>query len=190
MTSPKPSFADPKAERQQPGPPANVTTAGEDQARLSIHPFAEIFPLADGPQMHQLRDDLKENGLREPITTWIDPAGKNWLLDGRRRETCCIALNIPLRYYEFHGSEQDALAYVISKNLTRRHLTLEERAFIAAKLATMTIGRNKPTNTAPAVFISQAQAAEKMNVSVDTVQRAKEVATKGVPELVDAAKLA
>lgn len=65
-------------------------------------------------------------------------------------------------------------------NLHRRHLSASQRAMVAAKLATLPKGANQHASIeAP----SQADAADLLNVSRPSVQRAREVRDRGVPEL-------
>jgi hypothetical protein len=151
------------------------------------HPFAEIFPLADGPQMWDLREDIKANGLREAIWLW-----NGYVVDGRRRQVCCLALGVEPRYREFVGTHEEVLKFVISMNLHRRHLSDTERAIVAAKIAALPRGSNqylgKGSNSpdggpSPEKVISRSEAAEVMNVSERAVDRAKKVLTQGTPEL-------
>lgn len=93
----------------------------------------------------------------------------------------------------------DALAFVISRNLHRRHLTDAQRALIAADLATLGRGRPRQPATgenppiggiiapapAPAPAMTTASAAEALGVPERTVERARMVREQGVPELVD-----
>lgn len=87
----------------------------------------------------------------------------------------------------YEGS--DAAAFVISLNLHRRHLTESQRAAVAAKLANLKAGDNQHT-TAPANLpdhaVSQAQAAEMLNVSERSVRAAVKVLHDGDEELVHA----
>lgn len=57
---------------------------------LKIHPEAEIFPLMDGKSIDELAEDIKVNGMKEPVV--ID---KNWLVvDGRNRLLACQRINV------------------------------------------------------------------------------------------------
>ena len=94
------------------------------------HPCAELFPLHDGKPLWELRDDIKENGQIEDIVLY-----RGMVLDGRRRQCCLIMLGMLPRYKQFEGSDDEALKFVISKNLKRRHLGEAERAMIAAAIA-------------------------------------------------------
>jgi ParB-like chromosome segregation protein Spo0J len=89
---------------------------------LAFHPFANRFPLMLGGEFNEFVADIKANGLREPITLY---QGKP--LDGRNRYRACLRLKIEPRFEEFKGDDAAAIAFVISKNICRRHLKPKER---------------------------------------------------------------
>ena len=131
----------------------------------------------EGVDFEAFIEDIRANGLREPIVTF-----EAAILDGRNRERACVRLGIPRRYEPYDGP--DALAFVISRNCRRRHLTTIQRAEIAVKLATMRQGERtdrQPSENLPKV--SQGQAAATMNVSERTMRSMKVVKEKGSPEL-------
>ena len=81
------------------------------------------------PEEYQaLREDIKANGLLEPIKTW---QGK--IIDGRSRFQACKELGITPRFQEWDG-KGSLLQYVVSLNLHRRHLTASQKAAVAAGL--------------------------------------------------------
>jgi len=78
----------------------------------------------------------------------------------------------------------DPVAFVLSINLHRRHLTESQRSSVAAKLANMRQGERtdlEPSANLPKV--SQADAAGMLNVSERSVTTAKKVLDHGSPEL-------
>jgi hypothetical protein len=82
------------------------------------------------------------------------------------------------------GSAEHAVsAPFVGSASANRPLNESQRAMVAAKLATLPRGANQHASTdAP----SQAAAAELLNVSRPSVQRAREVLARGTPELVEA----
>lgn len=92
-----------------------------------IHPAAEIFPLMTGDQFQGLVEDIRENGLLEPIILF---EGK--ILDGRNRLRACEEAGIEPHFTEVIGV--DPTNFVISRNLHRRHLTVGQRCAIALDL--------------------------------------------------------
>lgn len=194
---------------------------------LPFHPLANIFPLIEGPDFDALVEDIRVNGLHDPIVLL---GGK--ILDGRNRYRALVRLfetgevlgnwdfdsgkALPIVrivpgeedddyvFVAFDQANCDPLAYVLSKNLTRRHLNESQRAMVAAKLATLSQGRpaEKPANLPvliegdgggvqdanlhlepQAAGLAQADAAKTLNVSERSVRTAKTVLAHGAPEL-------
>ncbi len=61
------------------------------------------------------------------------------VLDGRNSWRACLVADIEPRFRRWDG-KGSALAFVISRNLHRRHLTESQRAMVAARIATMRQG--------------------------------------------------
>lgn len=93
--------------------------------RVPFHPVADIFPMMDESEYAGLVADIKANGLREPI--WLH-SGK--IIDGRNRYRACCDLNIEPTFRTWDG-EGSLVAFVVSLNLHRRHLTASQRAIVA-----------------------------------------------------------
>jgi N6-adenosine-specific RNA methylase IME4 len=138
-----------------------------------FHPIADLFPM-DGEQLAALVDDIRANGLRDPIVEF-----EGLILDGRNRYEACYQSECEPRFQPFEGD--DPIAFVLSKNLHRRHLNESQRAMIMARMATLRPGW-PPTN--PPRGGVQAEVAKALNIGVRTGQRAKVVLERGVPELV------
>lgn len=177
----------------------NVQTEVCPPEPVTFHPLANIFPWLEGAANDALREDIRQNGVREPIV-FLDGA----ILDGRNRYMAARDLGIAYPRREF-GSDPldgtDPLAFVISLNLTRRHLSESQRASVAAKLANMRPGDNQ--HSAPANLpdlpglslserakaqppVSQADAARMLNVSERSVRSAQRVQESAPPEVVRA----
>lgn len=91
------------------------------------HPLSEMFPPISQEDFIKLVADIKANGLLQPIVLY---QGK--ILDGNNRYRACSLAGIEPRVEEFKSS--DAQAYVVSVNIHRRHLSLDQRRDIIAKL--------------------------------------------------------
>jgi N6-adenosine-specific RNA methylase IME4 len=151
---------------------------------LEFDPRADLFPLIEGAEFAALVADVKANGVRDPI--WMF---EGRILDGRNRYRAAVAAGIQLpvdRFLDFQSDlHGDPLGFVISKNLTRRHLNESQRAMVAAKIANLEQGR--PADEKPANLpVSQPAAAVMLNVSERSVRSAKAVQEKGTPSLVHA----
>jgi N6-adenosine-specific RNA methylase IME4 len=164
-------------------------------SELSPHPYAALFPLIDGAAFDELVADVGENGLRERIVL-LD----GQILDGRNRFRAAVAaglfeaapgrraLKLWFRDYD-REIEGDPLAFVLSHNLHRRHLTTSQRAMIGAEIAGLKRGRPSGAGENPSIDgFSIAQAAERLSVGESSIERARVVREHGVPELVDSVR--
>lgn len=142
-------------------------------------------------ELEQLVTDLEKNGLQDKI---VLHEGK--VLDGRNR---ILALGRCLHDEDFiqwrdvyEYADDNVLAWVVSKNLHRRHLTTSQRAAIAAELVNAFAEEAKQRQgtrtdikaSLPESSKAQAreQAAKVMHVSPRIVSDAKKVAASS-PEL-------
>ncbi|MGB4258336.1 MAG: DNA methyltransferase [Phycisphaerae bacterium] len=102
--------------------------AGEKQS----HPVADIFPMMTAEEFAGLVEDIKANGLKEPI--WLHPDGR--IIDGRNRYKACIEAGVEPSFRTWDG-EGSLVRFVVSLNLHRRHLNSSQRAIIGAKMLPM-----------------------------------------------------
>lgn len=106
---------------------------------VKFHPASNIFPPIPKDELELLAEDIKTNGLEEPITLYH---GK--ILDGRARYQACQMSKIDPVFVEWEpkkphmtikgGKGYFPHTYVITKNLFRRHLTSQQRAVLSLKL--------------------------------------------------------
>jgi ParB-like chromosome segregation protein Spo0J len=134
------------------GKPAEDQTAQGDsdssepkgwRAHFAIHPAATLFPPLSDTELRDLAADIETNGLHEPVAIVHDCAAQRWLiLDGRNRLAALELLgrttcpNTPGNdiYQSVGGDDFDPYAYVLSKNIHRRHLTADQRRELIAKI--------------------------------------------------------
>ncbi|MBN8740705.1 MAG: hypothetical protein BGP24_14760 [Lysobacterales bacterium 69-70] len=147
--------------------------------QYEFHELCRILPDMSADQFRGIVADIKANGLHHDI---VLHEGK--ILDGRHRYRACLECGVAPRFTQFVG--KDALAFVISENLSRRHISESQRAMIAAKLSNLADGVKANSKGAPigAPSVPQPLAAEMLNVSRRVVQRANVVKSHGTPELV------
>jgi hypothetical protein len=145
---------------------------------MNVHPAANIFPMMSPAELADLVGDIQVHGQHEPIVTY-----QGQILDGRNRWTACVEAGCEPLTREWDG-EGDPVAFVLSLNLHRRHLSESQRAMVAAKIANM--GQGRPLENRPIGRISQGAAAEMLNVGERSVRRAAAVIEVGTPELVAA----
>lgn len=135
---------------------------------MKLHPLCEMFPPMSYEDMERLIADIKENGLREPIVVLGDE-----ILDGRNRYSACRIAGVEPLFVKYTGP--NPLAFVVSKNLARRHLNESQRAMLGARISDL-----KSENPMP-----QAQAAQAVNVSDRTIRKAHKVYRSGDQDIIN-----
>lgn len=147
----------------------------QQTTQYRIHPALELFPSLDGDAFDQLLEDIRRNGQRDAIV--LDEY--DVLLDGRARLRACQELGLQLKTMRrVDDDEAECAAYVISRNLHRRHLSESQRAMVAAKWVALQRG---DLSRAPIGALRQAMMG--LNVSERGIDRAAAVLRDGVPDL-------
>ena len=139
---------------------------------LVAHPFADFFPMIPDNEAKELADDIAANGLLEPIILWGE-----LILDGRNRHRALALAGIPYErehFAFFHGSDEDAAAYVESKNVKRRHLSGSQRALAMARFMNMRGAGRK---------LNETEAAKLAKVAPVTIMRSRRIVAEAPKSL-------
>ena len=142
------------------------------------------------PELQQLAADIKAHGLRHPPILWEDSKNKLWLIDGRNRLEA-LALLERQGHGPWDGSAEidyhikDPVAYIISTNIRRRHLTQKQQAELIVKTiaaakcpaVNLTAGpvrdaKGRLRKVDP-TYEQAVKAAAKLGISRSTVERAR-----------------
>src|ERR1700760_4085852 len=91
-------------------------------APLKFHPLANLFPMLTDAELDDLGEDMRQNGQVETVKLH-----RGMILDGRNRYTAAGKKGLGVRTELFQGSDHEALGWVVSKNLKRRHLNESQR---------------------------------------------------------------
>jgi hypothetical protein len=135
---------------------------------FTLHPLCEIIPPCTDEEFKELKEDIEKNGLQMPIKLF-----EAKVLDGRSRYKACVELGREPKAETFPGTYADALAYVVSMNVKRRHLSASQRALIAARLVTSQLGGDRSVKLP--TQITQDQAATLAGVATKMITDAKAV---------------
>jgi hypothetical protein len=128
---------------------------------LRVHPAADLFPMMDDDALADVAEDIKANGLKQPVVIWSETKDSKevFLLDGRNRLDAMEAAGLPVVREEWRGgglhqmlapfrrlygagsgfgldglsTQADPFEYAISANLHRRHLTGEQKRDLIAR---------------------------------------------------------
>jgi hypothetical protein len=127
----------------------------EWRKKFKVHPAADVFPMMSDEELRVLGEDIKAHGLREPLAfCWIEtPKRQRLLCDGRNRLEAMERQGIPLpdsvsvrngshRVTAQNVIEGDPVAYIIRKNIHRRHLTMQQQADLI--VAAVKVGQKPP----------------------------------------------
>lgn len=98
----------------------------DTEVHRKYHPLASLFPLMEGQDFDEFKADIAAHGLLEAI--WLHPDGS--VIDGRNRHRACIETETEPRFRTWDG-KGSLVAFIVSMNLHRRHLTSSQRAAIA-----------------------------------------------------------
>jgi ParB-like chromosome segregation protein Spo0J len=181
---------------------------------LKIHPACELFPLMSQAELKELGEDIKANGLLEKIrlvskpiyeevkllgggTTIGQRGNEHTVVDGRNRLDACDAIGMEIftsggkpshRYFEnIDGyGPRDVTAYVISANIRRRHLTVEDKRRLIGELlkanpersnlqTAKLVGVSHPTVAKVRSELEETGDVEKVSTSTDTKGRQQPV---------------
>lgn len=91
------------------------------------HPAAELFPMMNDDELEKLAADIRANGLREPVVLF-----EGQILDGRNRLRACELAETEPRFEQW-DEDGSPVAFVLSRNLHRRHLDESQRAVVASR---------------------------------------------------------
>ena len=100
--------------------------------RENWHPDANLLPLMDDQALAVLAEDIEKHGVQEPVMLF-----ENKVLDGRNRLRACKLKGLRLTSEHFETFQPNGLSsreFVFTRNLRRRHLTIDQRAALAAEL--------------------------------------------------------
>ena len=101
-----------------------------------VHPYADKFPMLPEPELAELAESIRANGLRNPIV--LTPDGL--ILDGRNRSAACERAGVSPTTIVYEGD--DLAEYVIDCNSSRRHMSTGARA-MATALVLVADGRRR-----------------------------------------------
>lgn len=100
--------------------------SGATAAPLVAHSASRLFPPMTDTEFTELCKDIAAHGLQDEIVL-LD----GQILEGNNRYRACLQTGVAPRFTVWEGD--DPIAYVISKNLHRRHLTPAQKAAVAVE---------------------------------------------------------
>jgi hypothetical protein len=99
---------------------------------FDAHPLAATFPMIEGTALEELKADIRNHGILEPIRIF-----QGMILDGRNRYFAGKAVGHEFTAKDFkdwNGTLAEAEAWVISTNFHRRQLTNAQKQEVIQKM--------------------------------------------------------
>jgi hypothetical protein len=128
-------------------------------------------------EIEALALDIEAHGQREPGVL-LD----GMVLDGWHRYLACDRAGIEFKAAEFDGD--DPVAFVISRNLHRRHLTASQRAAAVVAAHEWRPHGDQKSRSVPGTDRTTAQMAKEAEVSPSTIEHAKAAQKAGLGDAV------
>lgn len=143
---------------------------------LPLHSMCTLFPEPAEEDYNALVESMKSRGYfdDQPIILYADKASESsdeesiFVLDGRNRLLAAMDSGAVPKFLEYVGD--DPLGFVLSRNLSRRHMTSGQKAALAAKIADLGVGDNQH-----AEGTSQAEAASMVKASKTGIKKFNKV---------------
>ena len=96
------------------------------------HEDSQLLPLMDSAALESFAEDIQKHGVQQPIVLFGDR-----VLDGRNRLRVCAKKGIALaakNFVQFESNQLSPRDFILTTNLHRRQLTIDQRAAVAAEL--------------------------------------------------------
>ena len=172
----------------------NLKPITDPPERPKPHPICLLMPSADEDELQNLTDDIRAHGLLDPIVLF-----EKRILDGRNRAAACESAGVAPLYVEFQGAREEALMFVVSHNLKRRHLTKQAIADTLVEAEDFNLhyelGEPAPhpdikmsAQTTKTASSRELANAARGAVSREMINATRKVKEKGEPELREAVK--
>ena len=143
------------------------------------HAIAELVPDMTSDQYDALVNDIREHGLQTPIVMY-----EGMVLDGRHRARAWYVLhgNWDVPSTEFKGTAEQAIAFVRSHNINRRHLKPSQIAYYEAQVAAFRNPQHGRPKKNSRKSPTQRQIAKEAGVDIETIALAAK-AVRAAPEI-------
>lgn len=165
----------------------------QDFKKIKILPeYEDMVPAVSDEDFQILKQDIKKNGLRLPITI----NSKGVILDGHHRYRACAELGLKIKYHvmEFPTEIEEQL-FVIDANLIRRQLTKQQSGLLVLKkkpllaklakqhesttLSNNSVSRIRETLQEPTIHTDK-ELAKQANISTDTLYKIEQIENSGL----------
>jgi hypothetical protein len=148
--------------------------------RPELHPACAAWPSLSDTDFAEFVEDIRRNGLIEPITLTSD----GLLLSGKVRWDACELVGIEPRTEVYKGD--NPTGFVASKNQHRRHMSTSQKAMAVAKMARLQHGANQyqiKVDCVSDTILSVQDLSKQSGVSVAVINYGRTVLHNGLPHI-------
>ena len=148
----------------------------EAQQELTRSHLSAAFPPIVMQEMQEMTEDIRQNGVREPIVVH-----EGEIIDGWHRYLACRSLDIECPYREYNQEiDGEIHAFAISQNKMRRHTTKRELALAVMRILEYdaTAKRGRPANETRKLGMEDLEFQEDGTVTLKDVADAAGVSVK------------
>ena len=150
-----------------------------DSSTLTRHELSAIFMDMPEEDFQNLLTSVETDGFKDPVIRMIDTQ----VLDGWHRYRAAKALNLlrKLRFQQWDEKDEgDPAAFVMARNLERRHLTPGQRSQVVVSFG-QRYGMGRPAAESPSNdgLKSRQELAKEANVGTATIDRAIQIEKTG-----------
>lgn len=150
------------------------------------HEYGQLIPKMLSKQFAELHASIEQSGVLQPIKLYEGKVLDGWNRYNAVEDIQSNGRTVPgvVKFEQFEGTPEEALQYVLSTNLARRHIAEDKRVKLALSIREQ-MEKLKPEASSEEL---DAEAAKQAGTSKRTVQRATEVERKAPEEVVEAMK--
>jgi hypothetical protein len=141
---------------------------------IPLHPLATIAPMRDDARIREMARHIGPNDPIDPIILYEEKILDRWEL-----YLACLLANRAPRLETYAGD--DPVGFLIDRLRNRGCPSESQRGMLGARVCNFPVGGNQYYEG-----LSIGRASELLNVSSETISRAKKVLARGIPELVKA----
>ena len=151
---------------------------------LKQHPLSSAFPAMGADDFLALKDSIENIGVQNPITLF-----EGMVIDGWHRYTAATELDLECPTVEL--GDVDPRDFVLAQNKARRHVTQAQLAMATtAVYSWKPVGSNQHAGSAGTAEApkSNKELAAIAGVGTRSIEQAKAIQAKAVPEVIEAVK--
>ena len=142
--------------------------------------FRGLIPPLGDDEFHQLEENIKRDGCRDPLVVWLNAFGNPILIDGHNRYDICNRNGVDFDTVQMHFDDRnEAMLWMINNQFGRRNLADIDRIALARKRESIFRPLAKENEKARKGKQAGSSSANLPNLPIDTRKESAKVAGVG-----------